>query len=106
MQFMQDFRDSTFQRLSYLVGSTEQVSDNIEELTAQERWERDEDVENDLAFILQAEEQLAIRDLTSAHNMFRFTAGPAKERFRVECSDHIRKIRALRFERAQLGGTQ
>lgn len=115
MQCLRDITDLTYQRYRvmtapfYLTGSTEMISENLKELSTQERWERGEmhgDGPTEQAYGLDVEEQMAIRDLQHAHDMFRFTNGPIRQTFRVQVSDLIQQIRALRFERAQLGGMQ
>lgn len=108
MQCLRDITDLTYQGYQcmtnpwYLTGSTEQVSDHLDALTAQERWDRDAHVVDDRAFILQAEEQMAMADLRHAHQMFRFTAGTVKRMFHLKALDAIRIIRGLRWERAEL----
>lgn len=101
----------SFQRTaqpSHLIGSTEQVSDNLNALATQERWDRDNtqcaeyDWRAEQSMAIRVEEQLAMAELKHAHQMFRFTAGTVKRMFHLQALEAIRMIRALRWEQASL----
>lgn len=107
-RLMQDLRDFTFKRLSYLVGSTEQVSGNLEELAAQDRWERDVEIENPHALTLNMEIAMAKEELRRSREWMWDARGlPVTYALaRQTALQAIQTLRGLRWERAQLGGTQ
>lgn len=108
MQMIQDIRASTFDRLSFLIGSSEHVSDNLEELAALDRWERDESRERQQVFTLSVEIAIATEELRRSREWMWDARGLDRtyEAARQTTLRAIQALRGLRWEWAQMGGMQ